>query len=189
MPLPAKLRPIFARLALLAQGFAPGVIPRIEATDERHSSPPPPPTAIADERRAAFQMLRELDRFLDHHPLIEIDLRLDPMLLENAAYLESHPGLRQFLAANPDVSATLKSEPRHLLHRALLREANALLKWSEVIQLDAFLDRNPTVERQLVRDPALILTPDFLAAEPRLRDFLARNAALARGFLPATPTP
>ena len=187
-PFPGTFRPSFIQLGLLALGFAQGFVTQAGASDAP-SPRPPPAAAITDQRRAAFQLLRELDRFLDHHPLIESDLRLDSSLLESAAYLERHPALRQFLAANPEVSAALKSEPRHLLHRALRREVGVPLKWSEVVQLDTFLNGNPAVERQLVRNPALILTPGFLATEPRLREFLAQDAALARGFLPAAPAP
>jgi hypothetical protein len=185
---PATFRPSFARVGLLALGFAQGFVAPAAAGDA--PSPNPLPTAaITDQRRAAFQLLRELDRFLDHHPLIEGDLRPDPALLESAAYLEGHPALRQFLDANPEVGAALKSEPRHLLHRALRREANVPLKWSEVVQLDAFLNRSPAVERQLTGNPALIRATGFLATRPQLREFLAQNAALARGFLPAAPAP
>ena len=184
MPFPATFRRNFAQLALLAFSFAPGFIPRIEASDEPRPNPPPP-GAITDERQAADELLRELDLFFDHHPLTENDLRIRPFLLENAAYLGKNPALRQFVAANPDVGAALKSVPRHLLHRALRREANVPLTWSEVAQLDAFLNQYPVIERQLVRDPALILSPGFLATRPRLREFLEQNAVLARGFRPA----
>ena len=181
------LRPSFARLGLLTLGIAPGFLSRIEASDQP-SPNSPPPAAITDQRRAAFQLLRELDLFLDHHPLIESDLRLDSCLLESAAYRAKHPALNQFLATNPDIGSVLKTEPRHLLHRALRREANVPLKWSEVAQFDAFLNQYPAIEQQLVRNPALILSPDFLAIRPRLREFLELNAALAHGFLPAAPT-
>jgi hypothetical protein len=109
---------------------------------------------------------------------------LDVTLLENEAYLDRNPPLRQFVATHPAMGATLQSEPRHLLHRALLREANVPLKWSEAAQLDVFLDQHPAIERQLVTDPLLICTARYLAAEPQLRAFLAQNAALSRGFLP-----
>lgn len=187
MSLPATFRPNFAQLALLVLGIFPGFLPQIEASDQPLPTPPPP-AAITDQRQAAYELLRELDRFLDHHALIEIDLRLDLSLVDSVAFLEKHPALRQFLAANPGVSPVLKAEPRHLLHRALLREANVPLKWSEVAQLDVFFDQNPAIERQLVRDPALIRSPEFLANRPRLREFLAQNTALARGFLPALPS-
>jgi hypothetical protein len=184
MPFPATFRQNFAQPALFAFCFALGSLPRIEASNEPRPTPPPS-AAVTDQRQAAFQLLRELDRFLDHHPLIENDLRVRPSLLENAAYLGKNPALRQFVAVNPDVGTALKSTPRHFLHRALLREANVPLKWSEVAELDAFLNQFPAIEQQLVRNPALIRAAQFLEARPRLREFLEQNAVLARGFLPS----
>ncbi len=185
MTFPTSLRPSIARLVILSLGSVPGVISLMAAGDEPDPVPSPAAAAITDQRRATIQALRELDRFLDHHPLIEVDLRLESCLLESPAYVERHPALHQFLTTNPEVGPVLKTEPRHLLRRALRREANAPLKWSDVIRLDAFFDQNTAVEQQLVRNPALILTPGFLAAEPKLREFLAEDVALSRGFLPA----
>ena len=189
MTFPACLRPSFARLVMVFLGSAPGLSSLMAAGDEPHPVPSPAPAAITDQRRATIEALRELDRFLDHHPLIEVDLRLESCLLESPAYVERHPALHQFLTTNPEVGPVLQTEPRHLLRRALRREANTPLRWSDVIRLDAFFDQNAAVEQQLVRNPALILTPGFLAAEPKLREFLAQDAALARGFLPAASTP
>jgi hypothetical protein len=187
MPFPGTFRRNFAQPAFLALCFAQGFLPLIEAGDQPRPDPPPP-AAIPDQQRATYELLRELDRFCDHHPLTENDLRVRPFLLENAAYLGKNPALRQFVAANPDVGTALKSAPRHFLHRALRREANAPLTWSEVAQLDAFLNQYPAIEQQLVGNPALIRSHQFLEARPRLREFLEQNAVLARGFLPAAPT-
>ena len=184
MSFPATFRRNFAPPALFALCFAQGFVSRIEASDEPRPNPPSP-AAITVQRQAAYELLRELDLFFDHHPLTENDLRVRPSLLENAAYLGKNPALRQFVAANPDVGAAFKSVPRHLLHRALRREANVPLKWSEVAQFDTFLNQFPAIEQQLVGNPALIRSHQFLEARPRLREFLEQNAVLARGFLPS----
>jgi hypothetical protein len=183
---PAVFRLSFGRLVLLALSIAEGSISRTEALGGPPSASPAPFASIGP--RADFiPLLRELDRFLDHHPLIESDLRVDPSLLENQGYLKKNPALHQFLLTNPELGAALQTVPRHFLHRALRREANVPIKWSEVAQLDAFLDQHPAIEQQLVRRPALILKPDFLAAETQLREFLVQHDALARGFLPTRP--
>lgn len=188
MPSLRVIRPGFGRLLLLALGFVLGFVPRTGAVESSPAAPPPSPPPITEQRRASFHLLHELDRFLDHHPLIENDLRVDVTLLENEAYLSRNPPLRQLVAIHPTMGATLRSEPRHLLHRALLREANVPLKWSEAAQLDDFLDQHPVIEHQLATDPMLIRTAGYLAAEPQLRAFLEQNATLSRGFLPPGPS-
>jgi hypothetical protein len=147
-----------------------------------------PPPAVSDEMRRARQALRELDRFLDHHPLLEDDLRLAPARLGDADYLQSHPELRDFLAANPGVVPALAHEPRHILHRALMLQASEPLRWSEIVQLDPLLDAVAPLEHELARRPELIHDEAFQRTHARLRELLTAHPALGRAFLPAGAT-
>jgi hypothetical protein len=142
-------------------------------------------TAVPDESlHQAHRLLRELDRFLDHHPLLENDLRRNPSLLADRQYLGEKPELQNFLTVNAGVIRALQMEPRHFLHRALLRQANAPLKYSEVSQLDPFLSEQPAIERDLIEDPARIQEPAYLKLHPPLGDFLAQHPLLFRVFPP-----
>jgi hypothetical protein len=145
---------------------------------------PAPPPAAGDETSHARQALRELDRFLDHHPLLEDDLRLVPARLTDAEYLQAHPELREFLAANPGVVPALASEPRHILHHALMQQASEPLRWSEIMQLDPVLDAAAPLEHELARRPELIHDDAFQRANARLREVLTTHPALGRAFLP-----
>src|ERR1017187_365769 len=146
----------------------------------RASEVPPPPAPMTVVRRS----LREFDRFLDHHPLLEDDLRLDPALTGDNAYLKKHAELCDFLSANPDVVLGLKHYPRYFLYRALLRQANAPLRYSEIAQLRALLDEQPALERALAANPEAIRDPTFLQEHPPLRDFLDQHVELGQVFLP-----
>jgi hypothetical protein len=141
---------------------------------------PPAPRAAAEQSRA----LRELDRFLDHHPLIEDDLRLKPKSTSDPHYLERNPELRDFLAAVPAVAPALRDHPRYFLFRALRREAPAPLKISELASLAELLDRYPPIEHELTRHPEAIHDPAFLKTHPALGDFLLEHPPLDRFFLP-----
>jgi len=146
----------------------------------RASEATPPPAPMTVVRRS----LREFDRFLDHHPLVEDDLRLDPALTGDNIYLKKHLELRDFLAANPEVIRGLKHYPRYFLYRALLRQANAPLRYSEITQLRAVLDEHAALERALAENPEAIRDPAFLNEHPLLRDFLNQHAELGQVFLP-----
>jgi hypothetical protein len=128
--------------------------------------------------------LREFDRFLDHHPLLEDELRLNPALRTDAHFLTANPDLRTFLATMPELPAALHTYPRYFLYRALLREAFAPLKHSEIAHLGELLDKDPALERLLVHRPAAIRDAPFLAAHTSLRDFLQTHPPLDRVFLP-----
>jgi hypothetical protein len=145
--------------------------------------------AVPDETlQHAHRLLRELDRFLDHHPLLENDLRLDTSLSADRHFLCENPDLRNFLTINPDIVRALEMEPLHLLHRALIREANAPLKYSEVAQLDPLFSANPVIERDLIEKPERIRDRDYLNLHPLLGDFLSQHPLLSRVFQPEPTT-
>jgi hypothetical protein len=144
------------------------------------AEPPPGPVDVTEQRRA----LREFDRFLDHHPLLEDELRLSPALRTDTRFLAANPDLRGFLVTMPELPAALQTYPRYFLYRALLREALAPLKHSEIARLGDLLDQEPALERSLIRRPAAIRDAPFLAAHASLRDFLQTHPPLDRVFLP-----
>ncbi len=166
----------FAQLAAAALVAAqlPGWIPSARGAD---APPPAPGTAI-------HHSLRELDRFLDHHPLIEDELRLDPSLIGNATFLEQHEELRDFIGANPGVIQELSRHPRFFLYRALLQQASEPLRFFDIAQLGEVLDGQPALERALAQKPELIRDPAFLREHALLGDFLERHPVLGRAFLP-----
>jgi hypothetical protein len=135
-------------------------------------------------RRDRFA-LRELDRFLDHHPLIEDDLRRNPQRVLSNRYLSDNPELGQLLATNPEITPAVAAQQRYYLHRALSLQAALPLHRPEIAQLDSYLDHDAAVEHALNDHPALIHDDHFLQAHPSLRDFLAGHPVLGRAFLSA----
>jgi len=133
--------------------------------------------------------LWEFDRFLDHHPLLETQLRLNPALAWDAAYPKKHPELGDFLRTNPVIVDELKRHPRYFLYRALVRQASAPLRYADMAQIREVLDVQPEVERALVLSPEAIRDPVFLQMHPLLWDFLARHPVRGFEFLPRSPSP
>ncbi|MEO6996211.1 MAG: hypothetical protein ABI273_21590 [Lacunisphaera sp.] len=133
-------------------------------------------------RRTFHRALREFDRFLDHHPLPEDDLRINPTLITDRSYLGQHTELNEFLAANPEVLRGLRVYPRYYLFRALLRQASIPVRYSEIAQLKRVFDIQPEVENALNRDPESIRSPTFLRAHAPLYDFINTHAILRNAF-------
>jgi hypothetical protein len=158
-------------------GLLLGKIPFAQAADNP-SAPPPPSPALRSVHRA----LREFDRFLDHHPLPEDDLRLNPNLITDRIYLGKNLELNDFLAANPEVLGGLKMYPRYYLFRALLRQASVPVHYAEIVQLKSVLDAEPEMEKALNRDPESIRSPAFLRAHALLYEFLNQHAILRNAF-------
>jgi hypothetical protein len=143
-------------------------------------SAPPVDAAGSAVRRALW----DFDRFLDHHPLLETQLRLNPALTWNTAFLGKQTELGDFLRANPVLVEEVKRHPRYFLYRALIRQAAVPLRYSDVAQLREVFDAQPDLERALVQNPEEIRNPAFLQRHLQLRDFLARHAPLGLEFLP-----
>jgi hypothetical protein len=170
-------------MAVLMTAQTLGWITFAQASETAATAPAPaaaPPNSVPALRRA----LREFDRFLDHHPLLEDQLRLDPQLATSAAYLEKHPELRDLLQANPNITEGLKLYPRYFLYRALMRQASAPVSFSRLAPFKDLFQAHPGLEQALTQNPESVCNPVFLKSHPALLDFLNANPALARVFLP-----
>lgn len=143
-------------------------------------------TTEAKSRAEPPAGLREFGRFLDHHPLLEDRLRLDPTLLATPAFVQQHTELRTFLAANPEVPEYLKTRSFYFLDRALLRQAVAPVAATELAPLAQLLQREPALQHELMASPQSIRNPLFLEANPQLRECLVAHPKLASVFLPST---
>lgn len=158
-------------------GPLPGVVTFARAT-ENPSAVVAPPAPLRTVHRA----LREFDRFLDHHPLPEDDLRLNPNLITDRTYLGKNLALNDFLTANPEVVRGLKINPRYYLFRALLRQASVPVRYADIVQFKGVLDAQPEMEQALNRDPESIRSPTFLRAHAPLHDFLNQHPILRNAF-------
>ena len=161
-----------------AQAHEPAVL---AATPQAPPLPKSPPAV----RRA----LREFDRFLDHHALLEKQLRLDPPLTANQGFLEKNPELRNFLRANPSVIEGLQTYPLYFLNRALLRQAGIPVSFAELARFKDLFQQQEKLRQQLTQHPEWIRDPGFLETHAALRDFLVQHPELARAFLPPPNPP
>jgi hypothetical protein len=146
---------------------------------------PPLPKAPPEVRRA----LREFDRFLDHHALLENRLRIDPPLTANKAFLDKNPELRDFLQANPGVMDGLKTYPLYFLNRALLLQANVPLSFSQLAPFKDLFQADRKLEQELTRSPQSIRDPVFVGNHAALGDFFLQHPDLAQVFQPPPVPP
>jgi hypothetical protein len=178
-----RSRPGFAKalLLLLLAVQAAGVIARIWAS-AAPSGPAGQASALAERRPSAADATRALDRFLDHHPLLEEKLRVSPGLVHDADFLVQNPELRDFARSNPEAVTALNADPRHLLYRALFRQANASLHLREFEVFGELFDHEPPLERALSENPECIRDPEFVKRHLALKEFLLQRPRLAAVF-------
>ena len=63
------------------------------------------------------QEVASFDGFLDQHPQIERDLRAHPGLVDDRAYLQQHPELRDYLHDHPAVRQDLRQHSQRFMKR------------------------------------------------------------------------
>src|SRR5260370_38328638 len=70
-----------------------------------------------DDHDTTWRQLASMDRFLDSHPEIPEQLRKDPSLINNTAWVENHPALQEYLHQHPEVCEQCKENPSHSVRR------------------------------------------------------------------------
>ncbi len=119
--------------------------------------------------------LRNFDGFLDSHPDISRDLRQDPRLIDDKAYVNGHPQLREFLVHHPNTREELRETPNYFMARERAfdgRESDNDITRTEVRNFDEYLDRHPNQAREIKNNPRLVDDPQFLTKHPELKEWL-----------------
>jgi len=131
----------------------------------------PMPFQENDINRAESQRFTD---FLNSHPQVQKDLNEKPSLIDDPAYMASHPELRGFLQTHPGVRDEIKENPS-----AFMRQDRALNR-GEVRNVDNFLDTHPEMREELGKNPRLVDNQQYLASHPELREFLNNHPGAAK---------
>ncbi len=145
---------------------------------------PPPAQTQSPNPDVTQGEVASFDAFLDNHPNLDKDLRSNPSLITDKAWVQNQPELQAYLSAHPRVRDEILENPSYFIHRedrfeARERDANRQgqntnpdVTRGEVASFEQFLDRHPDLDRQLAANPSLINSPQFLQQHPDLQAFL-----------------
>lgn len=61
---------------------------------------------------------RNTDKFLSNHPDVATALQQNPKLIDDPAFVKSHPDLAKFLKHHPEARAEFREHPEHFMHKA-----------------------------------------------------------------------
>ena len=125
--------------------------------------------------------LTNFDRYLDRNPQVANDLKQNPSLINNAGYLQGHPGLQQFLSQHPGVAEEARENPNQLVHREnRFDNSGRDLSRRQDAGLDQFLDNHKDVARDLRKNPSLANDPNFLAKHPGFQQYLSSHPGVQK---------
>ena len=125
--------------------------------------------------------LRNLNNFMDSHPEIAEQLKKNPALVNDKKFVESHPALKGFLAADPGVREEMRENPNGFMAREQqfdLTDANS----RELANVDRFMDSHPEIAEQLRKNPALVNDKKFVENHKALKTFLASHPYAAQEY-------
>ncbi|HEY2120320.1 MAG TPA: hypothetical protein VGH37_14115, partial [Candidatus Acidoferrum sp.] len=130
------------------------------------------------DRDTTRRGLASFDQFLDGHREIAEQLRKDPSLVKNDAYLKSHPDLQAYLQDHPQVreevtenpNAFMRQEARYDRREDANRDGDTTRR--ELGSFDQFLDGHREIGEQLRKDPSLVKNDAYLKSHPDLQAYL-----------------
>ncbi|MGH7779346.1 MAG: hypothetical protein ACREQR_05935 [Candidatus Binataceae bacterium] len=60
---------------------------------------------------------RNTDEFMSNNPAIASELQNNPKLVDDPAYVRSHPELHKYLHNHPQARADFRAHPKHFVHK------------------------------------------------------------------------
>jgi len=124
--------------------------------------------------------LANMDHFMDSHPEIAEQLRKDPSLVDNKAFVANHPALQQFLADHPGVREEYKENPNAFMHqeeRFDRREDGGMRRdrdvtSGELASFNEFMGSHDKIADELSKNPSLAKNQEYIENHPALQDYL-----------------
>ena len=166
---------MFTVVCVLLAGGGLAVLP-LQAQTATGTTQSPTTSTTTTSTTTTPTPIASFDTFLDANPSIEKDLKQNPSLLNDATYLANHPTLKAFLNGNATVSAAATKDPKALMNRLERFEKSGRdIPKAQLAAFDKFLDQNPSIEKDIRKNPSLLTNATYLANHPELQSFLAAN--------------
>jgi hypothetical protein len=153
-----------------------GALVALPVQAQTTTTPPTTTTPTTTTTTPKPTPIASFDTFLDANPTIEKDLKQNPSLINDPTYLANHPGLKAFLSGNTAISAAAAKDPKALINRLERFEKSGRdIPKAQLSAFDKFLDQNPSIEKDIHKNPSLLTNTTYLANHPALQSFLSAN--------------
>lgn len=118
---------------------------------------------------------------MDGHREIAEQLRKDPSLVNNDAYLQSHPDLQAYLQDHPQVRAGVTENPNAFMRQEARYDRREDVNRGgdttrrELGSFAQFRDSHREIAEQVRKDPSLIKSDQFLKSHPAQQTYLQQH--------------
>ncbi len=121
--------------------------------------------------------LANFDRFMDGHPEIAEQVRKDPSLMKNEAFVQSHPALQEYLQQHPEVHEEITENPNRFMRQEQHFDRMEDRRGNEMSDRDRdafgeFLGSHSSIAQDLSKDPWLANSEDYQKNHPELQQYL-----------------
>lgn len=125
----------------------------------------------------------DFHRFMNSHPEIAEQVRKDPSLLDNRAFVKNHPALQAYYQDHTGIRGEVAQDPDAFMHRGDSFDRDFYARDRDVrdaslAEFQRFANSHREIADQLRKDPALINNRDFVNGYPELRAFLQQHPEL-----------
>lgn len=131
----------------------------------------------------------DMSHFLNTHPEIAEQLRKDPKLIDNRAWVTSHPALEEYLQSHPQIAQAFRSDPGAFMRDedSYDRQAGNRVNVNandrnrgEFTSFGEFLGGHANVAAELSNNPTLATNKDYLAMHPELDEYLRAHPTVSQ---------
>jgi hypothetical protein len=126
--------------------------------------------------------LASFDRFLDGHREIAEQVRKNPSLVNNQAFIENHPALLDYLHDHPAVREEIRENPNAFMRqedrfdrREDARDRDNDAARAEKDRFNQFLDGHREIAEQVRKNPSLVNDDGFVRNHPELQAYLQEH--------------
>jgi hypothetical protein len=137
--------------------------------------------------------LEEMGHFLNTHPEIAEQLRKDPSLIDNKAWVASHPALQEYLQTHIQVADAFRAHPDAFMRdeerddKRFPDDNNRVStigrgdrSRGELTSFGQFLGGHSNIAAELSGDPSLANNKEYLATHPELNDYLKAHPTISQ---------
>ncbi len=135
--------------------------------------------------------LEDMGHFLNTHPEIAEQLRKDPSLIDNKAWVASHPALQEYLQTHIQVADAFRAHPDAFMRdeerddkrfpddrvSTLGRDDRSR---GELTSFGQFLGGHSNIAAELSSDPSLANNKEYLATHPELNEYLKAHPTMSQ---------
>ncbi len=135
-----------------------------------------------DDAAATRSELQRFNEFLDSHREIAEQVRKNPALMNNQAFVENHPALLTYLQEHPEARQQIKQNANSFMQaennfdrREDGRDRDNDANRAEHERFDRFLDSHREIAEQVRKNPSLVDNDEFSRNHPELQAYLQEH--------------